>query len=169
MQICISSGHGKYVAGACGIIREHEEAVRVVNQLAQELRALGADVQTFEDTVSKTQSENLDRIVDWHNSMCGIWIFPCTSTPTSKKRADGLRGAVPVAARVWPRQLSAAIAEVGFINRGAKKRTDLAFLNGTSEPAVLIETCFVDSEDGLLDLRRHVRADLHQYRRCPGW
>jgi len=33
----------------------------------------------------------------------------------------------------------------GLINRGPKKRTDLAFLNGTEEPAILIETCFVDS------------------------
>ena len=43
-------------------------------------------------------------------------------------------------------EMSAAIADAGdFIDRGAKKRTDLAFLNGTSMPAVLVETCFVDS------------------------
>ena len=34
----------------------------------------------------------------------------------------------------------------GLINRGPKKRTDLAFLNNTEEPAILIETCFVDSQ-----------------------
>ena len=40
-----------------------------------------------------------------------------------------------------------AIADAGeFINRGPKKRTDLAFLNNTEEPSILIETCFVDSE-----------------------
>jgi hypothetical protein len=43
-------------------------------------------------------------------------------------------------------EMSASIAEAGdFIDRGGKKRTDLAFLNGTDMPAVLIETCFVDS------------------------
>jgi hypothetical protein len=42
--------------------------------------------------------------------------------------------------------MSNAIAEAGdFIDRGAKKRTDLAFLNGTEEASILIETCFVDS------------------------
>src|SRR5262249_18045402 len=38
------------------------------------------------------------------------------------------------------------ICSNGFVNRGPKKRTDLAFLNGTTEPAILTETCFVDSK-----------------------
>src|SRR5262245_739306 len=42
--------------------------------------------------------------------------------------------------------ISRAISNAaGFINRGPKKRTDLYFLNNTDEPAILIETCFVDS------------------------
>jgi hypothetical protein len=44
------------------------------------------------------------------------------------------------------KQVSAAIASVGFINRGAKKRSDLFFLNETAMPSILIEVCFVDSE-----------------------
>jgi hypothetical protein len=50
---------------------------------------------------------------------------------------------------------SKAISVAGsFINRGAKKRTDLYFLNNTSKPAILLEVCFVDSEaDG--NLYRH--------------
>jgi hypothetical protein len=44
-------------------------------------------------------------------------------------------------------QVSSAIAvSCGFINRGAKKRTDLFFLNNTAMPSILIEVCFVDSE-----------------------
>jgi hypothetical protein len=43
-------------------------------------------------------------------------------------------------------EVSAAIAACGFINRGAKKRTDLKFLNSTEMPALLLEICFVDSE-----------------------
>jgi hypothetical protein len=33
----------------------------------------------------------------------------------------------------------------GFINRGAKARTDLRFLNSVNRPALLTEICFVDS------------------------
>jgi hypothetical protein len=44
-------------------------------------------------------------------------------------------------------EVSHAIARAGgFIDRGPKKRTDLFFLNNTEEPAILIETCFVDSK-----------------------
>ncbi|UGY13725.1 N-acetylmuramoyl-L-alanine amidase [Bradyrhizobium septentrionale] len=42
--------------------------------------------------------------------------------------------------------VSTAISCCGLLNRGAKKRTDLFFLNETAGPAILIETCFVDSE-----------------------
>jgi N-acetylmuramoyl-L-alanine amidase len=41
--------------------------------------------------------------------------------------------------------MARAIGECGFINRGAKKRTDLFFLNQTTQPSILIEVCFVDS------------------------
>jgi hypothetical protein len=38
------------------------------------------------------------------------------------------------------------MAKAGFINRGAKYRDDLYFLNNTEQPAILIEVCFVDSK-----------------------
>ena len=37
-RIVISSGHGKYVRGACGILDEVDEARRVVDRVAAELR-----------------------------------------------------------------------------------------------------------------------------------
>ncbi|WP_234447534.1 N-acetylmuramoyl-L-alanine amidase [Viridibacillus soli] len=44
-------------------------------------------------------------------------------------------------------KVSAAISEApGLKDRGAKERKDLYFLNATSEPAILIEVCFVDSK-----------------------
>src|SRR5580765_7237418 len=71
MKIVISSGHGKYISGAVGPspwgLHEHNEAVKVVNQTAIELRSLGVDVVTYEDTVSKSQDDNLERIVGFHN------------------------------------------------------------------------------------------------------
>ena len=72
MKIVISSGHGKYISGAVGPspwgIHEHTEAVKVVNEVAAVLRSMDVDVITYEDTVSKSQNENLDRIVAFHNS-----------------------------------------------------------------------------------------------------
>jgi N-acetylmuramoyl-L-alanine amidase len=61
----------------------------------------------------------------------------------------------PVGTEVWyisqknlAAQLSAAMADGGdFIDRGAKYTDDLKFLNSTNKPAVLLEVCFVDSEE----------------------
>jgi N-acetylmuramoyl-L-alanine amidase len=146
VQICISSGHGKHVAGACGIIREHEEAVRVVEQLALELRALGADVATYEDTVSTTQNENLNRLVDWHNEhIRDLDISVHFNAYEQVEKPMGTE-VLYLTEKELATTISAAIADVGFINRGPKKRTDLFFLNQTSAPAVLLEICFVDSE-----------------------
>ena len=40
------------------------------------------------------------------------------------------------------KQVANAIASVGFKNRGAKKRTNLYFLNKTDMPAILVEVLF---------------------------
>jgi hypothetical protein len=51
-------------------------------------------------------------------------------------------------------RMSLAIADAGdFLDRGAKYRGDLYFLNNTEMPAILLEVCFVDSS-----------ADAEQYR-----
>ena len=68
MRIVISSGHGKYIRGASDILDEVDEARRVVGRVAEYLTEAGVDVVEFHDDTSTTQSENLDRIVDFHNS-----------------------------------------------------------------------------------------------------
>ena len=68
MKVVISSGHGKYVRGASGYIDEVDEARRVVSKVAEYITSSGNGVVTFHDDVSKTQDENLKRIVDYHNS-----------------------------------------------------------------------------------------------------
>lgn len=50
-------------------------------------------------------------------------------------------------------EVSAAIAEaLGVRNRGAKQRKDLYFLRKTSAKALLVETCFIDSEPDMRKL-----------------
>ena len=147
-RIVISSGHGKYVRGAHGIIDEVDEARKVVEALANQLELRGVGVIAYHDDVSKSQSENLDRIVDFHNAQephdldvsVHFNAFEQTEAPRGVEvlyvtQAD-LAG-----------RLSAAIADAGeLVNRGGKYHGELAFLNGTAGPAVLLEVCFVDSE-----------------------
>jgi hypothetical protein len=66
-SIAISSSHSTKCQGAVGLINEVKEATRVVDRVTDELRA-ACLCRKFHDTVSDDQSENLNRIVDWHNS-----------------------------------------------------------------------------------------------------
>src|SRR6516164_2459574 len=139
MRVVISSGHGKYVRGASGLIDEVDEARKVVEEVSKWLAAGGHEVVVFHDDTSTSQNENLNTIVNFHNSQTrdlDISVHFNAYVPT-----DGGRGSEvlyitqdALAAEV-SRQISAAS---GLINRGAHKRSDLYFLNGTEEPSVLI-------------------------------
>jgi hypothetical protein len=148
MNVVISSGHGKYVRGASGILDEVDEARRVVERVAEELRGLGVEATTYHDDISHSQNENLNRIVDFHNAQnrkIDVSVhFNCyieTSSPVGCEVLFLTQASLAS-------KLSATIAAAGgFIDRGGKKRTDLFFLNNTNQPALLIEVCFVDSEE----------------------
>lgn len=146
MKFVISSGHSLYVRGAKGYLDEVNEARRVVSRLDSILQNAGESVITFNDDVSKTQSENLNRIVNYHNSQSRDYdvsvhfnAYQTTSKPMGTE-----------CLYVTQANLSGTIAKKistagKLTNRGAKKRTDLFFLNKTAKPAVLLEICFVDS------------------------
>jgi hypothetical protein len=158
MRVCISSGHGSKISGAVGPspwgLHEHKEAVRVVDQVAIYLRGHGVQVVTYEDTVSTSQNENLDRIISWHNSQgrdLDVSVHfnstdpqPSSTTPvgtecwyyTSNEEMESL--AETIASEI-------AMAS-GLKDRGPKPTTGLAFLKNTSADSVLIEVCFVNAK-----------------------
>ncbi len=145
-SICISSGHGKKVRGAAGIIDEVDEARKVTEALATALRERGTEVWTFHDDTSTSQNQNLWNITDHHNAQKRELDISVHFNAFEQRSQ-------PVGCEVWwctqenlAMRLSAAIAAVGFIDRGAKKSTSLHFLNQTTMPSVLLEICFVDSE-----------------------
>jgi N-acetylmuramoyl-L-alanine amidase len=146
-RIVISSGHGKFVRGAHGIIDEVDQARRVVDALAEQLSLRGTHVNVFHDDVSSSQSENLNRIVDHHNDQQrDLDISVHFNAFEQVEKPMGVE-VLYVSQAALAGQLSEAIAKAGgFINRGGKKRTDLMFLNQTDKPSVMLETCFVDSE-----------------------
>ena len=148
MKVVISSGHGLYVRGASGLIDEVDEARKVVEATAKRFKDLGVEVVTYHDDVSTTQSENLERIVDFHNAQgphdLDISVhFNAYTETTSPMGTEVLY----ISQNELADDLSATIAAVsGLIDRGPKSRDDLYFLNNTNEPSVLIEVCFVDSD-----------------------
>lgn len=144
-RIVISSGHGKYVRGAAGIIDEVDEARVVTDQLALALRDRDIEVTTFHDNTSRSQKENLWTITDFHNKQQRDLDISVHFNAFEQRDE-------PVGTEVWyvtqselAKRLSAAMASVGFIDRGAKFTDGLHFLNQTTMPSVLLEVCFVDS------------------------
>ena len=159
MQIVISSGHGKLVRGASGYIDEVDEARKVVEKLAEDLRVLKISVITFHDDTSTTQNENLETIVNFHNLQerdldvsVHFNAYQTTSSPMGTEVLYLTQGDLAS-------EISQAISEAGRLpNRGAKKRSDLYFLNHTDQPAILIEVCFVDSSADANLYRTHFGA-----------
>lgn len=154
-DIVISSGHGKYVSGASKFINEVAEARKVVEQVASYFRQMGDDVDVLHDDTSKTQSANLSTIVKFHNSK-GRQLD--VSIHFNAGGGEGVEvlyyDAVGLA-----QEVSNAIAQAGGLrNRGAKKRTDLAFLRGTAKTAILIEVCFVDSQSDVQKYQNNFHA-----------
>jgi len=145
-KIAISAGHGLYVRGASGILDEVDEARRVVSRLAALLEDSGIECKAYWDDISSTQSENLQRITDWHNAQVrdlDISVHFNAYEQVSKPMGTEV---LYVTQKQLAAKMSAAIADCGFIDRGAKYRDDLFVLNNTEAPAILIEVCFVDSE-----------------------
>src|SRR3982751_401160 len=145
MKVVISSGHGKYVRGASGILDEVEEARRVVDMLCPMLAKRGIEATPFHDNTSQDQNENLNCIVDFHNSKQRD--LDISVHFNAYEQVSGPMGTevLYTTQNTLADEMSAAIASCGFLNRGGKQRDDLFFLNQTTGPAILIEVCFVDS------------------------
>jgi N-acetylmuramoyl-L-alanine amidase len=146
MKIAMSVGHGQHIRGASGYLDEVDEAVRVVTEVANKLRQMGVGIVTYYDTISTSQNENLNRIVDWHNQQTrdlDVSVhFNAYQTTSKPMGAECLY----VTQSQLAGDVSNAIAVTADLpDRGAKYRSDLFFLNNTAKPAILIETCFVDS------------------------
>ena len=123
MRVVISSGHGRHVSGAVGIINEVAEARRVVPRAAHYLRSVGGNVQEFHDDISTTQAANLNRIVSEHNRHTRDLDVSVHFNAAS--RTDQPRG-VEVLYRTeenMASRVSRAISDAsGLRNRGAKRR-----------------------------------------------
>src|SRR6516164_2562990 len=142
-KVAISSGHALHVRGARGNpvppqLDEVDQARRVVDRVAQMLGC-----PKFHDNTSTSQSTNLNTITNWHNALgsSGRDLDVSVHFNAFDHSAHGTE-VLYVTQETIARHVCDAICAAGaFTNRGAKYRSDLAFLNNTSKPSILIETC----------------------------
>jgi N-acetylmuramoyl-L-alanine amidase len=149
MKIALSSGHGKYIRGARGSpvppqLDEVDEARRVVARVAEMLKKTNVGIVTFNDDTSHSQNENLNTIVAWHNKQTRDYDVSCHFNAFDHT-AHGTEVLYVSQQSLAKKVCDAIVGAGGFTNRGAKYNGNLAFLNGTNKPAILLEVCFCDN------------------------
>lgn len=149
-MLTISAGHYGKGTGANGLIDEGEQVIYVVKELEKRFKASAIPTHIIIDNESTNQRQNLAYLVSEHNKTERNLDVSIHFNAVEGARNDGIGTEVLYMnpnIRELAEKLSASIAQAaGFKNRGAKLRTNLAFINGTTKPALLIEICFVNSE-----------------------
>ncbi|EOO68322.1 N-acetylmuramoyl-L-alanine amidase [Bacillus cereus VD196] len=145
----LHGGHNSIVQGAnFGNRKEHVLDRQVKDAVAAKLRSLGHTVYDDTDEVGATQSQNLNNIIRNSNSHAVDLVISF-----HLNASDGNGQGVEVLyydLKDLAAKISAQLAkDIGWRDRGAKQRTDLAVLNGTKAPAILIELGFIDNESDM--------------------
>lgn len=161
MRINVHAGHnpdGKIACGACGIIKESTEARTVKAIVINSLQALGHEVYDCTCDNGTSQGDVLNKIVAKCNSHTvdldvSIHFNAGGGTGTEVLLYDVSKNSPVNTAE----NICKAISQLGFKNRGIKTRPELTVLCRTKAPALLIECCFVDSDD---DCRRYNPVDM---------
>ncbi|BDH61760.1 hypothetical protein MTP04_18900 [Lysinibacillus sp. PLM2] len=157
--ITISPGHYAPGSGAKDIIDEVIEARKVVSRIVQLLKNANIGVTHIEDNTSDSLIENLDYLVTEHNKSTRKLDVSIHFNSTSGRHDTNIGTEVLYVSdkmKPFATQVSKAISNAsGLRNRGGKKRTNLAFLNNTNKPSILIELCFVNSTVDVLLYRKY--------------
>lgn len=149
VRYSLHGGHNSIVQGAnFGNRKEHVLDRQVKDAVATKLRSLGHTVYDDTDEVGTTQSQNLNNIIRNSNSHAVDLVISF-----HLNASDGNGQGVEVLyydQKDLAAKISAQLAkDIGWRDRGAKQRTDLAVLNGTKAPAILIELGFIDNESDM--------------------
>jgi N-acetylmuramoyl-L-alanine amidase len=156
MKVVISAGHGKKIRGMSSEwLDEVDEARRVTTEVSNNLDNAGVDVVTYWDDISTTQSENLDRICDFHNAQGAHALDVSVHFNASNGQGHGCEVFYTSSAgKEYAEAIVDTICEAsGLTDRGAKNDDTIGglyFLSHTNEVAVLLEICFGDNESDCL-------------------
>lgn len=147
IMIGINAGHTKSGAGygAVGIIRESEHTRKVAEALKRYLEESGSKIKDCTIDAASTQNAYLAKVVKLANGQELEWFI------SIHFNAGGGRGVevYTYEGRQYQDAVDVCrnIAELGFINRGVKKGTGLYVIHKTKAKSMLIEVCFVDTDD----------------------
>lgn len=174
MRINVHAGHnpaGKVACGAVGLINESTENRRVKDEVISQLRQLGHTVYDCTVDNGTGQADVLKKIVAKCNAHAvDLDVSIHFNSGAGDQKGNGKTTGVEVfvysavsKAKSFAEKVCAAIADLGFRNRGVKFSTALAVLKNTKSPAMLVECCFVDDKDDvqLYDYRSMASAIVY--------
>ena len=145
----IHAGHcpqGQGASGAVGILKESVEDRLVKDALIAKLRAAGHTVYDCTDDSNCNSSQNLKNIVakcNAHSVDLDVSIHLNAGGGTGVETLIYNDKTKATAARI-SQEISDSL---GITNRDVKTRTGLYVLKHTNAPALLVECCFVDSQN----------------------
>lgn len=132
-------------SGAVGFINESEHTRKVALALEQYLKTSGVAVKECTIDTAQTQNAYLARVVEMANGVELKWFI------SIHFNAGGGRGVevYTYQGRQYEDALDVYrnIAALGFKNRGVKEGTGLYVVRKTKAKSMLVEVCFVDTED----------------------
>ena len=146
MKIAIRGGHNYGVPGASGILDEVAEDRKVYAKVIEYLKKLGHEVLDVTPNKTSTSAEDLSFGVSKANSWGADYFCSIHFNAGGGRGTEVLYYNRSTKGKSIAEKIVRKIAELGFINRGAKVDTrGLYELRNTKMPANIIEVCFVDS------------------------
>lgn len=131
--------------GAVGIINESEHTRKVGNALRSYLKANGVNAINCTVDYASTTSESLSLVVQQANRQDLDWFISIHFNAGGGKGVE----VYTYEGRQYQDAIDVCnnISKLGFINRGVKAGSGLYVIRKTSAKAMLIEVCFVDTDD----------------------
>ncbi|MFR9239417.1 MAG: N-acetylmuramoyl-L-alanine amidase [Clostridium baratii] len=157
MKIAVRGGHNFNVPGSRGLIDETIEDRKIKDSLIKYLKSIGHNVLDVTPSDSyNTSISDLSYGVNKANSWDADLFISChfNNAYTSYNGALGSEVLVYDSSFKEANSAMAALASLGFKNRGVKARPTLYELRNTTMPAMIIETCFVEATEDVALYKR---------------
>jgi len=147
MKIAIRGGHSLNLRGASGLIDEVTEDRKVKDIIVKYLKMDGHEVLDVTPTNSNSSAQDLSFGVSKANAWGADYFCSIHFNAGGGRGTEVLYYNGSSKGKSKAEKIARKIAELGFINRGAKVDTrGLYELRNTKMPANIIEVCFVDNQ-----------------------